>query len=311
MIVSVVYGGTIEERGASFKNAKDIAAVLLERGYDARLTEFGADIMARLKEEKTDMVFLCVQGKDYGDGTFQAMLDTEKIPYTGSGRRAASLINDKILCKLLFDRFGIRTPKWDILCKKTYDRGEYPFEEFGFPFVAKAPTQGGSYGIELIRSIEDIPKIEGVFAFDDPILLEKYVEGRFYTVGIYDHDGEIVVLPVVEGLDLSEVNNSAKELNKRLISFTGQYGIRESNLSYETDKDMQEMSRKIFDITKAMDVARIDFMVSEEDGKPYVLEINAVPGLKRESLLPKEAELYGVSYGDLIEDILKAAKRRG
>ena len=310
MIVSVVYGGSVEERKASELNARDIADVLKDLGYEVKLLEISSDIIKRLIREKTDIVFLCVQGKDYGDGTFQGMLDTVGIPYTGSGRRAANVINDKILCKLLFDRFKIRTPKWDILDKKTYDEGNYPYEEIGYPFVAKAPTQGGSFGIELIQGPEDIPKIGNIFKFDNPILLEKFVAGKFYTVGIYDHDGETVVLPVVEGLDLSAKDGHPKGSGEGLIAFTGQYGIGESKLKPEINDEMQKMSKKIFEITGALDVARIDIMVSDNDGLPYVLEINAVPGLKRKSLLPKEAELYGVSYGELIEDILKAAMRR-
>ena len=171
MKISVVYGGTPEERKPSEKNAKDIAGALSDKGYDVSLLEFGTDIIARLKEVGTDLVFLCVQGKGYGDGTFQAMLDVEGIPYTGSGRREATLINDKIQCKFFFDYYKIRTPGWDILDKKTYESGQYDFEEFGFPFVAKAPTQGGSFGIELIKDKDDISKISNVFIYDDPIIV--------------------------------------------------------------------------------------------------------------------------------------------
>lgn len=310
MTVGVVYGGTAEERGASEKNARDIAAVLTERGYNAILFEIGSDIVNRLKDAGTEFVFLCVQGKGYGDGTFQGILDKEGIPYTGSGVKSAFLINDKILCKFYFDFFNVRTPKWDVLDKKTYDNNLYSYEEFGFPFVAKAPTQGGSYGIELIKGMEDVPKINNVFRFDDPILLEKYIPGKFYTVGLYDHDGRIVTLPVVEGVDLGDKDRKAAEIGSDIISFTGSYGIRKSFLSDDLKKEMHDMAGIIFNTTGAMDVARVDFMVSDEDGKPYALEINAVPGLKRSSLLPKEAQMAGISYGDLIEDILKATVRR-
>ncbi len=309
MNVSVVYGGTVEERGPSAKNAKDIAEVLTSLGYNAVLVEFGKDIIQQLRDLGTDVVFLCVQGKGYGDGTFQGMLDVEGIPYTGSGMREASLINDKILCKLIFDRNNVRTPKWDILDKKTYDSGKYPYEEFGFPFVAKAPTQGGSYGIELIKGMEDIHLIENVFTFDNPILLEHYIKGRFYTVGLYDHGGEIVTLPVVEGVDLGDKERKAAEIGTDLISFTGSYGIRKSELPAELCEEFRAISEEIFRTTGARDVARVDFMLSE-DNRPYALEINAVPGLKKVSLMPKEAELAGIFYEELIEDILKAAIRR-
>ncbi len=300
MTVAVVYGGTVEERGPSEKNARDIADALQKRGYDPHLFNFEPGIIDRLKEIGTEAVFLCTQGKGYGDGTFQAILENEGIPFTGSRMREACLINDKILCKFLFDKYGIATPRWDILTKKDFENESYSFEDFGFPFVAKAPTQGGSFGIELIRSREDITAIDNVFRFDDPILLEEYIEGNFYTVGIYESRGELVILPVVEGLDLEDENNA-------LITFTGKYGIKENELSIELSDEIKSMAERVFEITHARGLARIDFMLCSYDKKPYVLEINAVPGLKHGSLMPQAAELAGIEYEDMIEDILKNA----
>ncbi|MCR5735553.1 MAG: ATP-grasp domain-containing protein [Lachnospiraceae bacterium] len=301
MRVGVVYGGTPEERGPSKKNAGDIAQALKSRGYDVYLTEIGRDIIRNLKDEDVDVVFLCVQGKGYGDGTFQAMLEHEGIPFTGSGMRAASLINDKILCKLLFDHYKISTPKWDILDSDTYRDGSYPYEEFGYPFVAKSPTQGGSFGIELIRGREDLAKIRNVFAFDDPIFIESFIDGGFYTAGLYEKDDDLVVLPPVEGVDLDRSDESSD-----IISFTGNYDIRECTLSKEMKDRLTELAASVYKVTGARGYARVDIMVSK-DMTPYVLEINAVPGLKRASLMPKEAERAGIVYEDMIEDILTSA----
>lgn len=308
MTVSVVYGGTPEERGPSEKNAKDIAEALKKRDYDVKLLQFGKDIIKDLRAVSTDIVYLCVQGEGYGDGTFQGMLEVEGIPFTGSGMRAAAIINDKILCKLLFDHDGINTPKWDILRKEQYEKGDYDYDGLGYPFVAKAPAQGGSFGIELIKTPEDLPLIEKVFDFDDPILLERYIKGKFYTVGIYAGKDGLVTLPVVEGLDLDHQDDlSLKE--ERLITFTGTYGIRESSLSSELNLRIQKTALEVFKVTGARDLCRVDFMISK-DNTPYVLEINAVPGLKRYSLMPLSAELSGIQYEDMIEDILLSAVKR-
>ncbi|ETP72694.1 ATP-grasp enzyme, D-alanine-D-alanine ligase [Lachnospiraceae bacterium JC7] len=308
MIVSVVYGGTPEERGPSEKNAKDIAEALKTKGYSVHLIQFGKDIILKLREVSTDIVFLCVQGRGYGDGTFQAMLEVEGIPFTGSGMRAASIINDKILCKLLFDRYNINTPKWDILTKEQYKNNSYDYEGLGYPFVAKAPTQGGSFGIELIKSPEDLPLIEKVFAFDSPILLESYIKGHFYTAGIYEGKNGCTSLPVVEGLDLDHPD-AASLKEDSLITFTGAYGIKESSLSPELNSQIQQMALQVYKITGAMDLCRVDFMLSQ-DNTPHVLEINAVPGLKKCSLMPLSAELAGIRYEDMIEDILLSAVKR-
>ena len=302
MIVSVVFGGK-EERDASAKNAKDIADVLSSRGYSVHLLEFSRDIISTLKELGTEAVYVCVQGKGYGDGTLQGMLEHEGIPFTGSGMRAACLINDKILCKLLFDRAGIPTPKWDILTKKQFSHGDYPFEEFGFPFLAKAPTQGGSYGIEIIRSINDIPRVGEVFAFDDPIMIERFIKGKNYTVGFYESSGQVVSLPVVEVVDLSNDDNAENDLS----IITGACTVKKCGLPAELEEYVAHTARKVFDVTGARGLARVDIMIDETEQIPYVLEINAVPGLKKSSLMPGEAALAGVVYEDMIEDILKSA----
>ncbi len=305
MIVSVVYGGK-EEREASAKNANDISEVLESLGYTVHLIEFSRDTISKLKELRTDVVYVCVQGKGYGDGTLQAMLEHEGIPFTGSGMRAACLINDKILCKLLFDRMSIPTPKWDILTKKQYSEGNYPFEAFGFPFLAKAPTQGGSYGIEIIRSMNDIDLIGNVFAFDDPIMIEHFIKGENYTVGIYERNGQVIVLPVVKVVNLSK-GNSEDDLS----IIMGDCTVKECGLPPELTENISRTARQVFDVTGAKGLARVDFMLDEKEQKPYVLEINAVPGLKKTSLMPEEAVLADIRYEDMIEDILKSALQEG
>ncbi|MBQ7594544.1 MAG: ATP-grasp domain-containing protein [Synergistaceae bacterium] len=308
MIVSVVYGGK-EEGKASAHNAKDIAEALSSRGYTVHLIEFADNIISKLKELGTDVVYVCVQGKGYGDGTLQAILEHEKIPFTGSSMRAACLINDKILCKLLFDRAGIPTPKWDILSKKQYLEGNYPFENFGFPFLAKAPTQGASNGIEIIRSMNDIPRIENVFSFDDPIMLESFIIGNYCTVGFYERNGQVVTLPVVQFL------YPPREDKIFITGQAGKHTVIKCNFPSEVEESILRTAEKVFEVTGAKGLARVDFMVDEKTHTPYVLEINAVPSLRRTSsmsqgaaTMPQEAAFAGIHYEDMIEDILKSAE---
>ena len=305
MTVAIVYGGTSSEAAASAKNAGSIEKVLRARGYDVRMLEFGRDMIRTLRREKADIVYVCVQGKHHGDGTLQAMLEHVGIPFTGSGARAAALINDKILCKLLFDHEGIPTPRWAMLTREQYERGAFDYESFGWPFVAKAPTQGGSFGIELIRSAADLEKIGPIFGYDDPILLEQFVDGDFYTVGLFERRGELVTLRCVEGVET--LAGAQVERKNSLTLFTGEYATRPPCLDGETLRRMERTAEQVFKITGARGVGRVDFMVCRDTGEFYVLEINAVPGLKRESLMPREAEYSGVCYEDMVEDILLSA----
>ena len=305
MTVGIVYGGTSSEAAASAKNAKSIEEVLRAKGYDVRMIEYRRDMIRTLREQAVDVVYLCVQGKGHGDGTLQAMLEHEGIPFTGSDARAAMLINDKILCKFLFDHYGVPTPRWDILRREQYERGEYDFASFGFPLVAKAPTQGGSFGIELIRTADDLDKIGHVFQYDDPILLEEFIDGGFYTVGLFQRGSELVTLKCVEGVETASGARVHKK--KELTLFTGEYATEPPGLEASLLAEMERTAEKVFSIVGARGVARVDFMVSHDTGRFTVLEINAVPGLKRASLMPRAAEYSGIRYEDMIEQILLSA----
>ena len=142
-----------------------------------------------------------------------------------------------------------------------------------------------------------------MFEYDDPILLEEFIDGRFYTVGMYESAGRLITLPVAEGVDLTPVS---PEEEVSIIKFTGECDTKRSELDEELSDAMTKTAQKVFEITGARGVGRVDFMV-DRDNKPYVLEINAVPGMSRSSLIPMEAQFAGIEYDDMVEDILKAA----
>lgn len=309
MKIAIVYGGYSSERKASTENAHYIEKALGESGYETCMVPYGKNLVSTLREMGAQIVYVCVQGKGHGDGTIQAILEQEGILFTGSGSHAAAIINDKILSKLLFEHYGIRTPKWQILTKEAYENGEFDADAFGYPFVAKAPSEGGSFGISLIRSREELSKIEGVFAYESPILIESFIKGEFYTIGILERGGKVHTLPCVKGVELQDGRENKDP--ESLKVFTGDYGVRSADLPEETILLMEQMAKRVFAVTGAEDIARIDFMVSQEDGTPYVLEINAVPGLKPRSLLPGEAKMAGMAYQELIEGILLSAWEKG
>ena len=308
MKVAIVYGGYSSEKDASTENAHYINEALKECGYETHMVPYGKNLVGTLRSLDTDMVYVCVQGKGHGDGTIQAILEQEGIPFTGSGSHAAAIINDKILCKLLFNRCGIRTPRWQMLTKEEFDKGAFDADGFGYPFVAKAPSEGGSFGIALIRNKQELSRINEVFSYESPILIEEFVPGSFYTVGILERDGEITAFPCVKGVEIQDGRDMDDP--ESLKVFTGDYGVREADLPGELLSQMADMAKKIFRLTGAEDVARIDFMVSEKDGLPYTLEINAVPGLKPRSLLPGEARAAKLSYRELVEGILLSAWKK-
>jgi len=306
--VAIVYGGFSSEKQASTENAKYIEKALQAKGYETYMVPYQKGFLEELKELGTHMVYVCVQGKGHGDGTIQRMLEQEGISFTGSGSHAAAIINDKIVSKKLFDQFGLQTPRWEILERQVYEQGLWNADAFGYPFVAKAPSEGGSFGIELIRNKDELSLIKGVFAYESPILIEEFIPGDFYTIGVLEQNGELRTLPCVQGLELQ--GDRENDDPDSLKVFTGDYAVREANLPEDILHQMDDMTKEAFRITDASGIARIDFMVAKKDLQPYILEINAVPGLKPRSLLPGEAKLAGISYEDLIEGVLLEAWKR-
>jgi D-alanine--D-alanine ligase len=302
--IAVVHGGTSTESGASTANARFIVESLRRRGADAFPLDYGEQIVECLKEEKPCLVFICVQGKGHGDGTIQAMLDFLKLPYTGSSAAAAAVINDKILCKRLFEWAGAATPAWRTLSKPEWEAaketGDFSSFNIAFPFVAKAPGQGGSFGIEYIEDARACSNIEKVFAYEDPILLERFITGDFVTASILERDGKPEILPL-----LRKIPDPARA-NEKILLAGGNFSVEQYDGA--AAEQIKRGSLNIYNATGARGYARIDFMVEAESEKAFALEINAVPGLKPASLFPRAAALAGIDYDDMIEII---AKREG
>ena len=305
MRVAIVYGGYSSEKDASTENAKYIEKVLYKKGYETCMVPYQKDLISTLRTEQIDIVYVCVQGKKHGDGTIQAMLEHEEIPFTGSGAHAAALINDKIVSKLLFEKMGILTPRWITLWEKDYRNGLFDGTTFGYPFVAKAPSEGGSFGVTLIQNEEELEKLEEIFQYESPILIEEFIPGDFYTIGVLEQNGKVNFLPCVKGIEIQ--NGTENDNPDSLKMFTGEYTVASANMSETILKSMTSMSEKVFEGMGAKGIARFDFMVSKKDNRPYMLEINAVPGLKPKSLLPSAARIAGVSYEELIEGVLLEA----
>jgi D-alanine-D-alanine ligase/UDP-N-acetylmuramate--alanine ligase len=300
--IALIHGGTSTEQEISTKNAGHIEQALIRLGHETSMIAYDVGMLEKIRTFAPDTVFLCVQGKGHGDGTLQGLLDFLAIPYTGSHTEAAAIINDKIVCKELFAYHGIRTPGWRVLSNAEYRAGGCDFSSIGFPFVAKAPTQGGSYGLQLVMSAAEIHKIEDVFTYDDPIFIERYVSGRFATVGLLQRGNKLETFPCVE------VTNTE---TSGLVTINKPYTVKPDVFSREASAEMEDLSRKVFQVTRARGYGRVDFMVSSRDGLPYVLEINAVPGLKPVSLYPQAASYMGLSYETMIETILLGALEPG
>jgi D-alanine--D-alanine ligase len=297
MKIAIVHGGTSTEQAHSTINAGHVKAALSRLGFQTTMIYYDAAMIESLRSLAPDLVWICVQGKGHGDGTIQAVLDFMNLPYTGSRTMGAAIINNKIICKELFRGAGIRTPEWQTLTLDEYQTGRFK-AKFGYPFVAKAPTQGFSFGVELINSPEDLPEIDRVFAYDDPILIEKFIPGHNATIGLLGRQKGLRVFPPV-----GHTLGGDKE-HYVLLRAGSPAPVVPRQYPEPLDVELRSLAEKVFVATRAEIYGRVDFRISCEDGLPYVLEINTVPGLKPTGAYARGAALCGMDYDTLIKTIV-------
>ena len=292
--VAVLMGGTSNEREVSLVSGRNVAEALASLGtYEVVPVVLDHDDLGALPAG-IDACYITLHGGWGENGGVQAALDKLGIPYTGPGAAASRLSMDKIATKRTLDDAGIPTAPWfvagDAACTPK------------FPCVVKAPRDGSSVGVYLVKREEDFSgavadarRIDREkFGGEGEALVEAFVPGREMTVGVIGHEA----LPVIE-----------------ICAPNGWYGYEEKYNSDETRypfpddtfcPEMQQIALAAFDACGCRGVTRVDFRVTPE-GKMYVLELNTSPGMTGHSLVPKSAARVGISFAALCERILEGA----
>ena len=308
--IAVVHGGTSTESAASTASAGYIARGLIAKGHDARLVEFDGAITATLREMQPQLVFVAVQGKNHGDGYLQSICEDLGLPYTGTDAVAAALINDKNRSKELCRSAGLRTPEQILLSRQDFaalspNRVAERIEAIlAYPLVAKAVGQGGGYGLAYLSTRQDLARLGGRFAFDEAIIVERFVHGIFVTSAVLETEQGLTVLPSLS------LRQESCELDP-IEAYNQCYDIVEADLAPEMQAEVESFSKEIFHLFGATTYARIDLMLEATTRHLYFIEINAVPGLKPSSFFPQAALRFGLELPDLLEQIVASAIRGG
>jgi D-alanine-D-alanine ligase len=245
---------------------------------------------------ETDVVFLALHGGHGEDGTIQSLLDLTGVPYTGSGHLASALAMDKDLSKHLFRRADVQTADWVMLSND--DPGSFKIEHLGLPLIVKPSKQGSTVGLTLVKDRGELPAaIAEAFRYDDEVMVEQFIAGREFTVGILGDDalpvGEIISKHEIYDYECKYTPGMAQEVFPASIS--------------ETWRDkLQDQARRAFKALKLRGYARIDFRMTD-DGEPYCLEANTLPGMTQTSLIPQAAAAAGITFPDLCDQIVRLA----
>jgi D-alanine-D-alanine ligase len=297
--IAVLMGGRSAEREISLQTGAGVLATLEQLGYSAFAADYDDRFVDNLRERKPDAVFIALHGGAGEDGSVQAVLEWLRIPYQGSGVRASAVAMDKWMTKAIMHAEGIPTPKAAIVDVSLLGGGVPAIPaEIGCPCVVKPVADGSSVGVHIITESADWePAVRDAASHGERMLVERYVGGREFTAAVLGD----VALPVVEIIP-----------NDESYSYAAKYTPGGSTHRVPAAIDttmaarMQEFGLDLHRALGARDYSRTDILVGD-DGQPYVLECNTLPGLTKYSLFPEAAAAAGIDYSALVDRLVKAA----
>lgn len=300
--VAVVMGGQGSEREVSIASGRVVVEALERLGYVTQSLDYDQRFVDAIRELEPDAVFNALHGASGEDGTIQGILDWLRIPYNGSGLGACALAMDKHLTKKLLSAEGLPTPAWDTF---DFDGGTLPLlpGSLNLPLVVKPRNEGSSAGVSIVRTHEEWSRaMIALSAERSTIVAEEYVPGREFGCGVLFEEA----LPVIEIVPIGH----------DFYDYDAKYAAGQSKheCPAKIDQDLahriQMLALSTHRLLGLRDYSRTDFIVTKE-GRPYILETNALPGLTPTSLFPDECAALGISFDVLIDRLIGAALERG
>ena len=300
--VVVVMGGPSTEREVSISTGRGVCRALERLDYDVRSVDFDLDFTNAIATLRPDAVFNALHGPGGEDGTIQAILEHMRVPYTGSDLRACAVSMDKHLTKKLLSAEGLPTAAWDTF---DFDGGALPLlpGSLNLPLVVKPRDEGSSTGVSIVRTHEEWAR--AMIAISErrkSVLAEEFIAGREFACGVlFD-----APLPVAEILPT----------NREFYDYEAKYaeGGSKHDVPAHIDPDLthriQTLALSTHRLLGLRDYSRTDFIVTPS-GRPFILEINALPGMTPTSILPDECAAIGITYDALVDRLVRAALERG
>jgi D-alanine-D-alanine ligase len=298
--IVVLFGGASEEREVSIASAAQIIPALRSAGHEVIAIDTAAGPQPFALNRPTadgrevDVVFLALHGRAGEDGRLQAMLDLAGLRYTGSNHTASAVAMDKDLSKRLLRAAGVPTADW-VMCPVLAQQVE---KGLGWPVIVKPNKQSSTVGVALVRHAVDLqPAIQAARQFDDEVMVERFVAGREFTVGILENRA----LPVGEIIAPREVFDYEAKYQPQ-----GAREVFPADVAGTEALKLQDYALRAHQALKLGVYSRVDFR-RDTDGECWCLEVNSLPGMTATSLLPQAARAAGISFPELLERICRGA----
>lgn len=309
--VALLSGGISSERGVSLVSGDQVYAALDKEKYDVVRYDPATDLKQLVSDASDiDVAFIALHGPYGEDGTMQGLLDLLRIPYQGSGVLGSAAAMDKWMSKRLYEHAGLPVPAYEVLARGQHYDSSALAKKIGFPMFIKPRHGGSSIGTNLVKSDDQLSKaLEQAFEHDNWAMIETNVSGPEITVGCIGNE-DVETLPVVEIVPNTEYDffdYEAKYKNGATRE------ICPARIDPAIAKLAQSYGAKAHKALCCSGYSRTDMIV--DNGIPYVLETNTIPGMTPVSLFPLAAKTAGISFAQLVDKLivlaLEAAAAKG
>jgi D-alanine-D-alanine ligase len=293
--VALLLGGQSAEREISLKSGNAVLAALRRQGVDVEPLDPDAAILERLRTGGFDRVFIMLHGRGGEDGQIQGALETIGLPYTGSGVLGSALGMDKYRCKLAWQGGGLPTAEFAVL--RTHSDLALA-ESLGFPLMIKPAHEGSSIGMARVEDAGQLAAAwEEASRYDSLVLAERWITGSEFTCAVLGGEA----LPLIR----LETPRTFYDYQAKYFADDTRY-LCPCGLPTDEEARLQAMALAAFESVAARGWGRVDFMLDGE-GRPYLLEINTVPGMTDHSLVPMAARARGMDFDTLVVRILETS----
>ncbi|TEW54920.1 D-alanine--D-alanine ligase [Psychromonas sp. RZ22] len=296
--VAVLFGGNSAEREVSLNSGNAVLNALIRGGVDAHGIDPKFNDISQIKAQGFERAFIVLHGRGGEDGVIQGFLSALNIPFTGSDVSSSAIGMDKAKTKQIWQCYGLPTANYQIIVKENFESASAAdiLEQLSGAVMVKPIHEGSSIGMAKAENPEQlIAALEEAFKFDDKVLLESWITGDEFTVSMLNGKA----LPAVS----MKTTNQFYDYQAKYQSTETQY-LCPCGLSDEELTELNLLAEEAFKTIGCSGWGRVDFM-RDSDKNWYLLEVNTVPGMTETSLVPKAAKEAGISFDQLVLDILK------
>ena len=293
--VVIITGGYSSEHNISLKSARTVEIELKNLGYSVsilKIEKSGFDYRS-IKSAMFDCAFIALHGPPAEDGDIQKYLDKIKLPYTCSGSNISAITFNKYECNLVLNKLGLRCPKSISVNNESKIDCQLIEKEFSYPLIVKPNRSGSSYGVSKVSDMMQLKvAIKLAFEHDNHIMFEEFIDGTEVSCGVY-YNNAVTSLPVTEIVTDNEFFDYEAKYEGKSNEITP------ARIDKNIYSKIKNLTEKIYSELNLKGICRVDYII--KNNLPYIIEINTVPGLSKESIIPKQLKCMNISLSEIFK----------